>query len=265
MTDDLAGAKPSPDAQWLRAIPGRNHLGRLEAVVDEVLTMRPRRIMQGGSRQRFDGNRTMEAGGAANQSDLPKRRIRVTGNAFQYKPGRDVVKEADVSLRTCHRGVLCQECPAAPETRRRPETSVESALAGRAGTLLAGSEAPTVHGARLEPRHVCPGPPLRVADAAPRLNRRGRCLEHLPRPRAARTPPVSQRSDCRGAPGAPAGVAMAGDVATLPRYFLRAIRWVEYKKVLAEPMVSCRFRLDQAKEAFDAFAHGGAVKVLFEM
>ena len=113
MTDDRAGAKPSPDAQWLRAIPGRNHLGRLEAVVDEVLTMRPRRIMQVGSRQRFDGNRTMEAGGAANQSDLPKRRIRVTGNAYQYKPGYDVVKDADVSLRTCHRGVLCQECTGA--------------------------------------------------------------------------------------------------------------------------------------------------------
>jgi threonine dehydrogenase-like Zn-dependent dehydrogenase len=58
---------------------------------------------------------------------------------------------------------------------------------------------------------------------------------------------------------------MGGDVATLPRYFLRAIRWVESKKVLAEPMVSCRFRLDQAKEAFDAFSQGGAVKVLFEM
>jgi len=62
-----------------------------------------------------------------------------------------------------------------------------------------------------------------------------------------------------------AGVTMGGDVATLPRYFLRAIRWVESKKVLAEPMVSCRFPLDQAKEAFDAFSQGGAVKVLFEM
>jgi threonine dehydrogenase-like Zn-dependent dehydrogenase len=62
-----------------------------------------------------------------------------------------------------------------------------------------------------------------------------------------------------------AGVTMGGDVATLPRYFLRAIRWVESKKVLAEPMVSCRFRLDQAKEAFNAFSQGGAVKVLFEM
>jgi threonine dehydrogenase-like Zn-dependent dehydrogenase len=62
-----------------------------------------------------------------------------------------------------------------------------------------------------------------------------------------------------------AGVTVGGDVATLPRYFLRAIRWVESKKVLAEPMVSCRFRLDQAKEAFDAFSQGSAVKVLFEM
>jgi threonine dehydrogenase-like Zn-dependent dehydrogenase len=62
-----------------------------------------------------------------------------------------------------------------------------------------------------------------------------------------------------------AGVTMVGDVATNTRYYLRAMRWVEYKKVLAEPMVSCRFTLDQATEAFDAFAQGGAVKVLFEM
>ena len=62
-----------------------------------------------------------------------------------------------------------------------------------------------------------------------------------------------------------AGVTMAGDVATLPRYFLRAMRWVEYKKVLAEPMVTRSFRLDQAKEAFETFSRGDAVKVLFEM
>jgi threonine dehydrogenase-like Zn-dependent dehydrogenase len=58
---------------------------------------------------------------------------------------------------------------------------------------------------------------------------------------------------------------MAGDVATLPRYFLRALRWVEYGKVLAQPMVSRRFRLDEAKEAFEAFRQGETVKVLFEM
>jgi threonine dehydrogenase-like Zn-dependent dehydrogenase len=62
-----------------------------------------------------------------------------------------------------------------------------------------------------------------------------------------------------------AGVTMVGDVATNTRYFLRAMRWIEYRKVLAEPMVSCRFTLDQAKEAFEAFSQGGAVKVLFEM
>ncbi|OGP93743.1 MAG: hypothetical protein A2156_15575 [Deltaproteobacteria bacterium RBG_16_48_10] len=62
-----------------------------------------------------------------------------------------------------------------------------------------------------------------------------------------------------------AGLTMSGDVATLPRYFLRAIRWIEYKKVLAEPMVSRRFRLDQAKEAFEAFSQGDTVKVLFEI
>jgi threonine dehydrogenase-like Zn-dependent dehydrogenase len=30
----------------------------------------------------------------------------------------------------------------------------------------------------------------------------------------------------------------------LKGHFLRAIRWMEYKKVLAEPMVTHRFRLD---------------------
>ena len=62
-----------------------------------------------------------------------------------------------------------------------------------------------------------------------------------------------------------AGVTMAGDVATLPRYFLRAIRWIEFKKVLAEPMVTRRFTLDQAKEGFEAFSQGDTVKILFEM
>jgi threonine dehydrogenase-like Zn-dependent dehydrogenase len=36
------------------------------------------------------------------------------------------------------------------------------------------------------------------------------------------------------------GVTLAGDVAVLPSQFPRAIRWVEYGKVLAEPMVSRR-------------------------
>jgi len=61
------------------------------------------------------------------------------------------------------------------------------------------------------------------------------------------------------------GVTLAGDVAVLPRQFLRAIRWVQYKKVLAEPLVSHRFALDQAKEGFEAFHEGDTVKVLFEM
>ena len=62
-----------------------------------------------------------------------------------------------------------------------------------------------------------------------------------------------------------AGVTLSGDVATLPRYFLRAMRWIEYKKVLAAPMVTRSFRLDQAKEAFETFRQGDTVKVLFEM
>jgi threonine dehydrogenase-like Zn-dependent dehydrogenase len=62
-----------------------------------------------------------------------------------------------------------------------------------------------------------------------------------------------------------AGLTMAGDVATLPRYFLRAMRWVQYKKVVVEPMVTRRFTLDQAEEGFNAFSRGDTVKVLFEI
>lgn len=61
------------------------------------------------------------------------------------------------------------------------------------------------------------------------------------------------------------GLTVIGDVGVRPREFLRAIRWVEYGKVLAEPMITKRFRLDQAKEAFEAFSKGELVKVPFEM
>jgi len=61
------------------------------------------------------------------------------------------------------------------------------------------------------------------------------------------------------------GLTVMGDVAVVPRQFLRAIRWVEYKKVLAEPMITKKFKLDEAKEAFDAFHQGEIVKVTFEM
>jgi threonine dehydrogenase-like Zn-dependent dehydrogenase len=62
-----------------------------------------------------------------------------------------------------------------------------------------------------------------------------------------------------------AGLTVIGDVASNPRYFLRAMRWMEYKKVLAAPLVTRPFRLDEAKEAFETFTQGDTVKVLFEM
>ncbi len=61
------------------------------------------------------------------------------------------------------------------------------------------------------------------------------------------------------------GVSVMGDVATTPAWYQRAIRWVQYKKVVAEPMITQTFPLDQAKEAFEAFQTGQSVKVLFEM
>ena len=61
------------------------------------------------------------------------------------------------------------------------------------------------------------------------------------------------------------GLSVFGDVGIVPRHFIRAMRWVEYKKVLAEPLVTRRFSLDQAEEAFEVARKGETVKVLFEV
>ncbi len=61
------------------------------------------------------------------------------------------------------------------------------------------------------------------------------------------------------------GVTVMGDVAGTLRWYQQAIRWVQYKKVAAEPLITRRFRLDQAKEAFAAFHERQSVKVLFAM
>ena len=61
------------------------------------------------------------------------------------------------------------------------------------------------------------------------------------------------------------GLTLFGDVGLVPHQFARAMRWVECKKVLAKPIVSRAFRLEEAKEAFKAFHQGDTVKVLFEM
>lgn len=61
------------------------------------------------------------------------------------------------------------------------------------------------------------------------------------------------------------GLTIFGDVALLQKHFLRAIRWVEYGKVSAEPIITKRFKLEQAAEAVEANRQGNAVKVLFEL
>lgn len=61
------------------------------------------------------------------------------------------------------------------------------------------------------------------------------------------------------------GLTVMGDVAGTPQWYQRAIRWVQYKKVVAEPLITRKFRLEQATEAFEAFHGGQSVKVLFEM
>ena len=61
------------------------------------------------------------------------------------------------------------------------------------------------------------------------------------------------------------GVTVMGDVAGTLRWYQRAIRWVQHKKIAVEPLITERFRLDQAKQAFDAFHERRSVKVLFSM
>ena len=61
------------------------------------------------------------------------------------------------------------------------------------------------------------------------------------------------------------GLSIYGDVGTLPRHFLRAIRWMEQKKVVAEPLIQRRFKLEEVNEAFESLREGETVKVIFEL
>ena len=61
------------------------------------------------------------------------------------------------------------------------------------------------------------------------------------------------------------GLTVFGDVALVPRQFLRAMNWVVSGKVSAQKMITKRFGLDRAKEAFEAGSRGETVKVLFEV
>jgi threonine dehydrogenase-like Zn-dependent dehydrogenase len=61
------------------------------------------------------------------------------------------------------------------------------------------------------------------------------------------------------------GVTIYGDVAFLQRHFIRAISWLESGKVSGQALVTKRFTLDQAEEAFAAFKHKETVKCLFEI
>lgn len=61
------------------------------------------------------------------------------------------------------------------------------------------------------------------------------------------------------------GVTIYGDVAFLSRHFMRAIDWLASGKVSGTALVTKRFTLDQAGEAFEAFKNKETVKCLFEV
>jgi threonine dehydrogenase-like Zn-dependent dehydrogenase len=60
------------------------------------------------------------------------------------------------------------------------------------------------------------------------------------------------------------GATIYGDVAFLSRHFVRAIKWLETKKVSGEKLITKRFALDQMEDAFTTFRGGETIKVLFE-
>ncbi|MBP8718200.1 MAG: hypothetical protein KBI07_03820 [Candidatus Atribacteria bacterium] len=50
----------------------------------------------------------------------------------------------------------------------------------------------------------------------------------------------------------------------MTKHFLRAIRWLEIGKVLAEPVITRSFSLDQAEEAIRVFKEGSEGAIIFE-
>jgi len=60
------------------------------------------------------------------------------------------------------------------------------------------------------------------------------------------------------------GITIYGDVAILTKHFIRALRWVEYKKVLAETIITRSFTLEQAEEAVKVFKEGREGAIIFK-
>ncbi len=61
------------------------------------------------------------------------------------------------------------------------------------------------------------------------------------------------------------GATIYGDVALLSKHFMRAIKWLETRKVSGEKLITKRFALDQMEDAFKVFYGGETIKVLFEV
>lgn len=60
------------------------------------------------------------------------------------------------------------------------------------------------------------------------------------------------------------GLTIYGDVAFVQRHFMRAISWLESGKISGQALVTKRFGLADAADAFEAFKAKETVKCLFE-
>ena len=61
------------------------------------------------------------------------------------------------------------------------------------------------------------------------------------------------------------GITVYGDVGAVSRQFLRAIDWLKHGKIDLSDMITNRFSLDEAAQAFEATKKGGTIKVVFEV
>lgn len=61
------------------------------------------------------------------------------------------------------------------------------------------------------------------------------------------------------------GVTIYGDVAFLQRHFLQGLSWIESGKVSPKALVTKKYSLDQAEQAFKDFAAKETVKCMFEL
>ncbi|MGI6777410.1 MAG: zinc-dependent alcohol dehydrogenase [Acetivibrionales bacterium] len=61
------------------------------------------------------------------------------------------------------------------------------------------------------------------------------------------------------------GLTIYGDVGMLPRHFEKGIKWMKNGDILAKPLITHRYKLEEGVEAFRNLKNGNVIKAIFEM